>query len=214
MNDANLIRNDSPHQVTLAEGTNVAIGKKADAVEPSVRKVLAEPDGIVIEHSLQDDLALLPEADLVKAELEQPTFERQLKEDHALAPAAVDAAEAMALAPASLPEAPARVFVPEAAVVASPAQGPVIERSESDRFVQVPTVAPEAVLQPKEPVPAWALEKPEAVLMGSADAEPLALSDTMETMLQMDFPARVVKLKIENDKVRTKLDGLQTSMRN
>jgi hypothetical protein len=214
MNEADLIRNDSPHQVSLAEGTNVAVGKKADAVEPSVRKVLAEPDGIVIEHSLQDDLVLLPEAVLAKAELEQPTFERQLKEDHALAPAAVDAAETMALAPASLPEAPARVFVPEAAVVASPAQGPVIERSESDRFVQVPTVAPEAVLQPKEPVPAWALEKPEAVLMGSADAEPLALSDTMETMLQMDFPARVVKLKIENDKVRTKLDGLQTSMRN
>jgi hypothetical protein len=63
-------------------------------------------------------------------------------------------------------------------------------------------------------VPAWAIEKPEAVLMGAADAEPLALSDSMETMLQMDFPARVVKLKIENDKVRTKLDGLQSSMRN
>jgi hypothetical protein len=32
-------------------------------------------------------------------------------------------------------------------------------------------------------------------------------------MLQMDFPARVVKLKIENDKVRTKLDALQDSAR-
>ena len=214
MNDTNLIRNDSPHQVTLAEGTNVAVGKKADAAEPSVRKVLAEPDGIVIEHSLQDDLVLLPEAALAKAELEQPTFERQLKEDHALAPAAVDAAEAMALVPAPLPEAPARVFVPEAAVVASPAQGPVIERSESDHFVDVPAVAPDAFLQPQAPLPAWAIEKPEAVLMGTADPELPALSDSMESMLQMDFPARVVKLKIENDKVRTKLDGLQSSMRN
>jgi hypothetical protein len=214
MNDNDLIRNDSPHQVTLAEGTNVAVGKKADAVQPSVRKVLAEPDGILIEHSLQDDLVLLPEAATAKAEPEQPTFERQLKEDHALAPAAVDAGEAMALVPASLPEAPALVFVPEAAAVASPAQGLVVERSESDRFVEVPTVAPETFLQPKEPLPAWALEKPEAMLMGPAGSEPPAYSDTMETMLQMDFPARVVKLKIENDKVRTKLDGLQFSMRN
>jgi hypothetical protein len=213
MSDTDLIRNDSPHQVTLAEGTNVAVGKKADAVQPSVRKVLAEPDGVVIEHSLQDDLVLLPEAAMAKAELEQPTFERQLKENHALAPAAVDSDEGVALVPASSPEAPARVFVPAAAAVASPAQGPVVERSESDHFVEVPTVAPDTFLQPKEPLPAWALEKPEAMLMGPAGAEPPADSDTVE-MLQMDFPARLDKLKIENDKVRAKLDGLQFSMRN
>jgi hypothetical protein len=34
------------------------------------------------------------------------------------------------------------------------------------------------------------------------------LSEAMTEMLQMNFPARVVKLKIENDKVRTKLDSL------
>lgn len=162
MSDDNLIRSDSPHQVTMAEGTHVAVGKKADAGQPSVRKVLAEPDGIVIEHSLKDNLVQLPEV----------------------------------------------------AAVPSPAQGPVVERSESDRFVEVPTVAPETFLQPNEPMPAWALEKPEAMLTGAAGAEPPASSDAMEMMKQMDFPARVVKLKIENDKVRTKLDGLQFSMRN
>lgn len=213
MSDTDLIRNDSPHQVTLAEGTNVAVGKKADAVQPSVRKVLAEPDGVVIERSLQDDLVLLPEAAMAKAELEPPTFERQLKENHALAPAAVDSDEGVALVSASPPEASARVFVPEAAAVASPAQGPVVERSESDHFVEVPMVASDTFLQPKEPLPAWALEQPEAMLMGPAGAEPPADSDSVE-MLQMDFPARVVKLKIENDKVRTKLDGLQFAMRN
>ena len=35
------------------------------------------------------------------------------------------------------------------------------------------------------------------------------LSDALVEMMQMNFPARVVKLKIENDKVRTKLDALQ-----
>jgi hypothetical protein len=213
MSEPDLIRNNSPHQVTLAEGTNVAVGKKADGAETSVRKVLAEAEGVVIEHSLQDDLVLLPEAALAEAALVQPTFERQLKEDHALAPTAVDAAEEMALVPASLPAAPARVFVPDAAVVASPTQGPVIERSESDRFVGVPTVAPATFLQPKESVPEWALEKPEAVVMSPADAESPALSEAMETMLQMNFPARVINLKIENDKVRNKLDGLQSSIR-
>jgi hypothetical protein len=167
----------------------------------------------VIEHSLQDDLVLLPEAAMAKAELEQPTFERQLKENHALAPAGVDSDEGVALVPASPPEASARVFVPAAAAVASPAQGPVVERSESDHFVEVPMVAPDTFLQPKEPLPAWALEQPGAMLMGPAGEEPPADSDTVE-MLQMDFPARVVKLKIENDKVRTKLDGLQFAMRN
>jgi hypothetical protein len=214
MSDDNLIRSDSPHQVTMAEGTNVAVGKKADAGQPSVRKVLAEPDGIVIEHSLKDDLVQLPEAAKAKAELEQPSFERQLTEDNALAPAAAHSGEAMALVPKSPPEAPVRVFVPEAAAVASPTQGPVVERSESDRFVEVPTVAPETFLQPNEPMPAWALEKPDSQLTGAAGAEPPASSDAMEMMKQMDFPARVVKLKIENDKVRTKLDGLQFSMRN
>jgi hypothetical protein len=43
-----------------------------------------------------------------------------------------------------------------------------------------------------------------------ADSEELPeLSEAMAEMLQMNFPARVVKLKIENDKVRTKLDSLQ-----
>jgi hypothetical protein len=175
MSEPDLIRNDAPHQVTLAEGTNMAIGKKADASEPSVRKVLADTEGLVIEHSLQDDLVALPEA---------------------------------------VPETPSVVFVPDVPKVAHAAEGPVVERSQHDHFVDVPAVAPEKMRHFNLSAPDLVVDEPLVMLKASAESESPALSAEMEFMLQMDFPARVVKLKIENDKVRSKLDVLQFTIRN
>lgn len=175
MTEPDLIRNDTPHQVTMAEGSNKAIGKKADPSEPSVRKVLADTEGLVIEHSLQDDLVALPEA---------------------------------------LPETPSVVFVPDVPKVANTAEGPVIERSLQDNFVEVPTAVSEEMqhfnLSAADPV----LDEPLVMLKAGAETESPALSAEMAFMQQMDFPARVVKLKIENDKVRSKLDVLQFTIRN
>ena len=175
MSEPDLIRSDAPHQVTLAEGTNVAVGKKADASEPSVRKVLAETEGLVIEHSLQDDFVALPEA---------------------------------------IPETPAMVFVPESVSLANTAEGPVLERSQHDHFIDVPAVVSEEMARHNLSVADLVFEEPEAPSTVPTESAEPALSDAMTLMLQMDFPARVVKLKIENDKVRTKLDGLQSSIRN
>lgn len=188
MNEPHLIRNDSPHQVSMAEGTNQAFGKKAEALASLEQTVTVETDAPVIEHSLQDAMVVVPETVLDKSTVEQPTFERQLKVATALVPVSDDKSESMALAPEPLSVQPAVVFVPEAPMAASPAQGPAL------------------ATPPPSPPPVKRL--------ASADTESPALSEAMERLIQMDFPARVINLKIKNDKVRSTLDALQASIRN
>ena len=164
MNEPHLIRNDSPHQVSMAEGTNQAFGKKAEALAPLEQTVTVETDAPVIEHSLSDVMVAVPETALEASAVEQPTFEREVKEAHARVPK-------------SLPEPPKAVFVPAPAVVASPAPAPATARVEPSYLAAAPVVDP-------------------------------------QNMLPMDFPARVINLKIESDKVRSKLEALQASIRN
>ena len=46
--DNKIVRHDAPHQVTMKEGSHMAVGKKAEAIEPSVRKVLAVEEGLTL----------------------------------------------------------------------------------------------------------------------------------------------------------------------
>jgi len=278
MNEPTLIRNDTPHQVSMPEGTNVAAGKKANASEPSVRKVLSGPNETVNELEvaenrviapeagstksdeeqisfaghLKAENALAPEAEAMESVKEQPSFDRRLTQDNAIAPTTVDTVQAseavteqrsendrMALMPETSPEksevafapkdTPANrddqgpliqhsekdqfVVLPEAIPVPESEDGPLIKRSEQDHFVAVPDPVSETMgrhnLSAQDPD----VDESEAPQKVDAGAEALEFSDTLAVMMQMDFPARVVKLKIENDKVRTKLDALQNSAR-
>lgn len=253
MSEPNLIRNDTPHQVSMLEGTNVATGQKATAQEPSVRKVLAGPEQSVNEHLVDEQRVLAPVVEATKSVDNQASFDRHLHEGHALAPTAVadtgkdtEAAavlgaenDRMALVPESLPDQ-AEVAMPPQDIQASQAEqsrlitpsendhfvalpdaipaaeaeaGPLIERSEQDRFVAVPGLVSETMASHGLPVADDQSEEPVLAQAVDAGVDAVELSETMLTMLQMDFPARVVKLKIENDKVRTKLDALQDSPR-
>ncbi len=225
MSEPKLIRNDSPHQVSMPDGTNVATGKKATAQEPTVRKVLAAPDETAHDESVDKKRVLAPEADAPKPVEEQPTFDRHLKEHHALAPAGAEADhdavnavvmrvenDHMALLPEALPEQSPMALVPEDLAATRPEQGPLIKHSEQDRFVAVPEAVSESMARHHLSA-AVVVDEPVAARPEAVTAESPELSETMLTMLQMDFPARVVKLKIENDKVRTKLDALQASTR-
>ncbi len=255
MSEPNLIRNDTPHQVSMPEGTNVATGKKANASEPSVRKVLAGPDESGNEPVADEQRVLAPVVEATKSVDNQASFDRHLHEGHALAPTAVadtgkdtEAAtdqrtenDRMALLPETLPDqsevamAPQDiqasqaeqgplithsendhfVALPDSIPAAEAVAGPLIERSEQDRFVAVPGLVSETMARHSLPVADDESEEPvlAQAVDADADANAVELSETMLTMLQMDFPARVVKLKIENDKVRTKLDALQDSPR-
>ena len=176
MSEPSLIRNDSPHQVSLAEGTHLAVGKKVDVLAPLEQTVTLETDGPAMAHSLQDEFVAVPEVVLEKSAVEQPTFVRELIEERALAPVTVTPPESdapMAVAP----EPPAVVFVAEVPLAASPPREPVLGRFERPQFVPTPAIV-------------------------------------AFKMLPMDFPARVINLKIESDKVRLKLEALQSSIRN
>jgi len=99
------------------------------------------------------------------------------------------------------------------AVARGPSEaGPLIPQFENDHFVAVPPPLAEKGVYEGDLQPAAApaeVAEPQ-VLPAHADSEETPdLSDAMQEMLQMNFPARVVKLKIENDKIRTKLDSLQ-----
>ena len=178
MSDSEIHRHDAPHQVTMKEGSTMAFGKKAQAIEPSVRKVLPGEEGLILEHQLDDhNVALPPQAAQAAAEHD----------------------------------------VSAARERAAPEAGPLIPQFEHDHFVVVPPPLAEKALQALDRAPARdPLEAPPAQvspaqdLPAQVDTEELPeLSDAMAEMLQMNFPARVVKLKIENRKVRTKLDALQ-----
>ena len=53
-NEPLIIKSDRPHEVTMPEGTNVAVGKKGEEGTPAVRKVLADPDQHAVEHMVMD----------------------------------------------------------------------------------------------------------------------------------------------------------------
>ena len=84
--DSEIIRHDAPHQVTMKEGSHMAVGKKAEAIEPSVRKVLAAEEGLTLEHHLNDHRLAVPEGQAAAKAAEQPSFERETHQGRALAP--------------------------------------------------------------------------------------------------------------------------------
>lgn len=225
--EVEIIRNDAPHQVTLKEGSHMAVGKKAGAIEPSVRKVLATEEGLTLEHKLLDNRLAVPEGQAAAKSAAQPSFERDIHQARALAPDAQSQAAPLGglllkratsdhtelLPPAQRVQAP-DYDIPGALARGPSEAGPLVPQFENDHFVAVPPpLAEKGVykgdLQPA-PAPAPAEVAAPQVLPVHADSDETPdLSDAMAEMMQMNFPARVVKLKIENDKIRTKLDSLQ-----
>ena len=225
--DSQIIRHDAPHQVTMKEGSHMAVGKQAEAIEPSVRKVLATEEGLTLEHKLLDNRLAVPEGQAAAKAAAQPSFDRDIHQARALAPDAQSQAAPLGgllLKRATsdhtelLPPEP-RVQAPDydipGALARGPSEaGPLVPQFENDHFVAVPPpLAEKGVyegdLQPA-PAPAPAEVAAPQVLPVHADSDQTPdLSDAMAEMVQMNFPARVVKLKIENDKIRSKLDSLQ-----
>ena len=223
--DSEIIRHDAPHQVTMKEGSHMAVGKKAEAIEPSVRKVLAAEEGLTLEHHLHDNRLAVPEGQAAAKAADQPNFERDIHQARALAPETQTQAAPLGglllkratndhtelLPPEQRVQAP-DYDIPGAVARGPSEAGPLIPQFENDHFVAVPPPLAEKGVYEADLQPAAAPAEVAApqVLPEHADSDETPdLSDAMQEMLQMNFPARVVKLKIENDKIRTKLDSLQ-----
>jgi hypothetical protein len=236
MNEPDLIRNDTPHEVFIPTGANLASGKKATGQEPSVRKVLASGQETIHQHTVDEQRFAGHEDQTAQTTAVLVDLALQLHDNRVSVPdtapkvpvakVSIDSpAESvnLALLPEALPEQRNIVLLPEDGAADEPVQGPFIERSQHDHFVALPepvgdltrhpvstAVDLEQLLQARTE----ALSAESSVLLESLprlpDLPPMA--DTPE-LPKMDIQARVGQLKIENDKVRSKLDALQNTRR-
>jgi len=158
--------------------------------------------GPVFERSSQDHFeTIAPLAPREGGDLQAPVFERSSQDRFEAVPQAPgrpgESVEGPALGQAyndrRLPIAPADAR-PRGPVQVAPREG-------SPRPVAAPIAAPVPAEQARQEIAqaAQGVQQRIEETIGAADQE----------WVEMDFPARVVKLKIENDKVRVRLDQLE-----
>lgn len=198
--------------------------------EPVQSSESAAP-GPVFERSTQDQHVSVPApSGPSEGPADGPVFERALSDHLEQVPAPQGQASAPSQGPV-FERSTADHFekVPDPLPVSTGSgQAPVLERAMSDRRVAVPSVAPRNsnAQAPREgsgrktapavtpaapdPVP---LEQAQQLIAETAQAVQQRLEENIgpahPDWVEMDFPARVVKLKIENDKVRVRLDQLE-----
>lgn len=168
---------DTPHLVHLPEGSQTAVHKTANPMEPTIRHT-------EVNHDAEVELVAISQGVSVSQPDEIVAVKESTKDD-----------------------------MPERS-----AQAP--EESGTDSMAAVPLSIPMSDLPSLELVASEALQAKGPVVTASAEPGPAAVegSDSEEApkaeaapvyMEEMNFPARVVKLKITNDKIRHELDGLE-----
>ena len=177
MTEPEIIHSEKAHEISIPEGSHMAISKTATPQEPSVRKTYRAGGGEADSES---------EADRMATQDQGFVSDRLAHADTGIAP------DHMA------------------------SDHPV---EADDRFESPPvtTVAPDPIaIPPSNSAPS----QPGAGHDQGADPSPqvsVTADDTSNTSLAsdtvsmpaMDFPARVVHLHIENDKIRSRLDQLE-----
>ena len=172
-NEPLIIKSDRPHEVTMPEGTNVAVGKKGEEGTPAVRKVLADPDEHAVEHIVMDGGVSKSADQNLSVNAQDPNFKGHQ----------------------SAADMPDRFASNEKDAKIPPATRKTVDVTKLD-----------SILKPQEkPVRADAVES-QVEVAAPAPAEPVA---DYGPEPEMDFPARVINIKIENDQLRARLDALE-----
>ena len=168
-----IIKTDRPHTVSMTEGSNVAAGKKAEAMEPSVRKVLADGEGHAVEHMVMDGG--------VSKSADQN--------------ASVNAQDANFKGYQGAADVPDRFVAQEKnAAIPAPARKP-IDVTKLDTILKTQD----------KPTSADTVDSPAK----SPETAPEVHAEAYAAEPEMDFPARVINIKIENDQLRERLDKLE-----
>jgi hypothetical protein len=168
-----IIKSDRPHEVTMPEGTNMAVGKKGEEGTPSVRKVMADPDENAVEHMVMDG-GVSKSADQNASVIAQdPNYK-----GYQNAAAVHD-----------------RFVSNEKEAKVPPASRTSIDMTKLDSILN-----PQEKASGADAIESKAASKELAAEISKAvyEAEP-----------EMDFPARVINIKIENDQLRARLDKLE-----
>ena len=168
-----IIKSDRLHEVTMPEGTNMAVGKKGEEGTPSVRKVMADPDDNVVEHMVMDG-GVSKSADQNASVIAQDPNYKGYQ---------------------SAAEMPDRFVSNEKTASVPPPVRKSIDVTQLD-----------SILKPQEKASGADAIKVKAVTkeVAAQISEP-----HYEEESEMDFPARVINIKIENDQLRARLDKLE-----
>ena len=172
-NEPLIIKSDRPHEVTMPEGTNVAVGKKGEEGAPAVRKVLADPDEHAVEHMVMDGGISKSADQNLSVNAQDPNFKGYQ----------------------SAADMPDRFVANEKEAKIPPAARKSVDVTKLD-----------SILKPQEKaVGVDAIESKAAPTEAAAEIQ----EPVYEAEPEMDFPARVINIKIENDQLRARLDKLE-----
>ena len=168
-----IIKSDRPHEVTMPEGTNMAVGKKGEEGTPSVRKVMADPDENAVEHMVMDG-GVSKSADQNASVIAQDPNSKGYQ---------------------NAAEVPDRFVSNEKEAKLPPASRTSLDITKLDSILN-----PQGKATGADAIESQAASKELAAEISKPvyEAEP-----------EMDFPARVINIKIENDQLRARLDKLE-----
>ena len=196
-----IISSGTPHEVHLPEGSHTAVHKTATPMEPTIRNTIAKPDEEVelveivqgVSKSQEDETRMAHAAQQAAApdrvHHDEPTSEadRLVHDD--------DAHDESAQAPTTAQ--PLNQVMSDL---------PSLELGASDTSPDTPMQA--ATLPTDAPALATPAAQEDAVAADTVVAVD-EVAPPAQFMEEMNFPARVVKLKMANDQVRGQIEKLE-----
>jgi hypothetical protein len=183
-----IIKTDRPHTVSMPEGTNIAVGKKGEAGAPVVRKVMADGEGEAVENVVMDggvSSSKDPSKDVMaKGENNKGYQSKEQGQEN------IKGYQSAAEAPDRFAAQPKEAAVP-------PPNKKSIDISQLDSILKTKAVESSVDTVTNEP--------------DNVALKPVSQAESVlsEAMPEMNFPARVIKVKIANDQVRERLDKLE-----
>jgi hypothetical protein len=164
-----------------------------------------------IERSLQDRRVGLPEALAAEPGGPAVVFERASHDRFVAAPEGSALPDNFQTLPSQAARPNLQTLPPEGA--AAPAPPAMAPPAVAPPVAAPPVTAPPAPAPAAPPLPPVATEVAQSQILEAAKEIQERVEETLgaadPSWVEMDFPARLIRLKIENDKVRTKLERLE-----
>ena len=183
-----IIKTDRPHTVTMPEGTNIAVGKKGEVGAPVVRKVMSDGENNAVENVVMDGGV---------SSSNDPSKDVMAKGENNKGHQSKEEGQENFKGYQSAAEAPDRFAAPPKEAAVLPQNKKSIDVSQLDSILKTKAVESSVDTVANEP---------ENIALEPVSQAKSVLS---EAMPEMNFPARVIKVKIANDQVRERLEKLE-----
>ena len=183
-----IIKTDRPHTVTMPEGTNIAVGKKGEVGAPVVRKVMSDGENNAVENVVMDGGV---------SSSNDPSKDVMAKGENNKGHQSKEEGQENFKGYQSAAEAPDRFAAPPKEAAVLPQNKKSIDVSQLDSILKTKAVESSVDTVANEP--------------DNVALEPVSQAKSVlsEAMPEMNFPARVIKVKIANDQVRERLEKLE-----